>query len=81
MEKKEDIKLAVVRQFRTEVEANIVKALLEANGIQCSLVHSTVAGVLPLQSSDFDIQLVARQEDLPKINALFKAKFDKSEMG
>lgn len=77
---REDIKVVTIRKFHSEAEAQIARTLLESNGIECSLIHSTVSSILPFMPGDMTIDLIAREEDQEKIEKLLAAGFDKNEI-
>ena len=73
-------KFAVIKRFRTAGEANIIKALLDANGIDSELVHADSASLFPDNpSKSLQIDRIAREEDVEKIKEILSAKFDEKE--
>lgn len=53
-----------VKRFDFDGVAQIYKSLLEAEGIQCELIHDTVQSVLPyLSSGEAPIELIVAASD------------------
>ena len=63
-------KLFVIRTFSTDVEARLAEAVLEANGIESSLVGDNAAGMLPYLNAMHPIRLVVKESDIDTAVAL-----------
>ncbi len=74
----DESKIVTIRKFDSEVEASIVKGLLDAAGINSSLIHETMQSVLPLQSLT-QIELCVAAKDEKRALELISAKFDKED--
>lgn len=73
--------LVVVKKFYSTTEAMVVKALLDSQNIDSELVNETMADLFPGNpSEEFQVKLLARSEDVDKINAVLDAKFNQSEL-
>lgn len=60
-------KIVLFRSFGSDVEANIIKGVLETNGIQCFLSNEIFSSVLPLTYvSTGAIRLSLFEEDVPE---------------
>lgn len=78
---KDNGNFVVVRYFATETEAEIIHSLLNSYNIDSELIHTQSAGLFPMSSSEvLQIQLIANESDVPKIEAILNAKFDKEEI-
>lgn len=53
----------VVRRFMTEAEADLAKAILQANGIEASVLRDDAGGMIPAMSLMSRIRLVVAPED------------------
>ncbi|MDQ3242664.1 MAG: DUF2007 domain-containing protein [Gemmatimonadota bacterium] len=62
--------LYVIRTFSTDVEASLAEAVLEANGIDSSVVSDNAAGVLPYMNTLHPVRLVVRGADAEAALAL-----------
>ncbi|HVF41043.1 MAG TPA: DUF2007 domain-containing protein [Gemmatimonadaceae bacterium] len=62
--------LYVIRTFSTEVEASLAEAVLEAHGIDSSVMADNAAGVLPYLNTLHPLRLVVRGEDVAAAIAL-----------
>lgn len=72
-----DTKIIVLERFNSIGRAEIIKALLESNGIACSLAHATIQTVLPyLTSGVAPIELLIAQEDEQAARELLLAEVD-----
>ena len=65
--------LYVIRTFSTEVEASLAEAVLEANGIDSSVMADNAAGVLPYLNTLHPLRLVVRGEDVEAAIALLNS--------
>jgi hypothetical protein len=66
--------LFVIRTFPNELEASIAEAVLEAHGIQSSLMTDSAAGVLPWLNTLHPIRLVVRESDVDLANAVLEGR-------
>ena len=57
-------KLFVIRTFSNDVEARLAEAVLEANGIESSLIGDNAAGMLPYLNTMHPIRLVVKESDI-----------------
>ncbi|MFN2564418.1 MAG: putative signal transducing protein [Gemmatimonadaceae bacterium] len=55
--------VVVLRQFSTEVEAQLAAAVLEANGVAAHVVADTAGGALPAIAVIFPVRLLVRARD------------------
>ncbi|HUQ46751.1 MAG TPA: DUF2007 domain-containing protein [Gemmatimonadaceae bacterium] len=56
-------KLFVIRTFASDVEARLAESVLEANGIESSLISDNAAGMLPYLNAMHPIRLVVKESD------------------
>ncbi len=76
-----DNKFVVIRKFSRLNEAHIVKSLLDSYGFETELIGEESASLFPNSTiPDFGIELLAKGEDVAKIEALLAAEFDKNEI-
>ena len=57
-------KLFVIRTFSNDVDARLAEAVLEANGIESSLIGDNAAGMLPYLNAMHPIRLVVKESDI-----------------
>jgi hypothetical protein len=57
-------KLFVIRTFSSDIEARLAEAVLEANGIESSLIGDNAAGMLPYLNAMHPIRLVVKESDI-----------------
>lgn|SRR5665647_3609027 len=57
-------KLFVIRTFQNDAEARLAEAVLEANGIDSSLIGDNAAGMLPYMNAMHPIRLVVKESDI-----------------
>ncbi len=57
-------KLFVIRTFSRDVDARLAEAVLEANGIESSLIGDNAAGMLPYLNAMHPIKLVVKESDI-----------------
>lgn len=57
-------KLFVIRTFSSDAEARLAEAVLEANGIESSLIGDNAAGMLPYMNAMHPIRLVVKESDI-----------------
>ncbi len=67
-------KLFVIRTFSTDVDARLAEAVLEANGIESSLVGDNAAGMLPTLNAMHPIRLVVKESDIETALALLNSE-------
>lgn len=73
--------LVVVRKFASTNEALIVKGLLDSNNIDTELVNENMSDLFPgSPMEEFQAKIVARAEDVDKINEILSAKFKESDL-
>ena len=56
--------LYVIRTFSNDVDARLAEAVLEANGIESSLIGDNAAGMLPYLNAMHPIRLVVKESDI-----------------
>lgn len=67
----EDDKVVVYKTYMRPFEANLVKGLLDANGIACFLTNEIFASRNPVYSSNVNgMKLNVFEKDIPMINEL-----------
>lgn len=70
-------KIIVLERFNEVTRAEIIKALLEDNGINCSLSHETIQTVLPYISSGVaPVELLINEDDLDKAREIITSGYD-----
>lgn len=57
-------KLFVIRTFSNDAEARLAESVLEANGIESSLIGDNAAGMLPYLNAMHPIRLVVKESDI-----------------
>ncbi len=57
-------KLFVIRTFSNDVDARLAESVLEANGIESSLIGDNAAGMLPYLNAMHPIRLVVKESDI-----------------
>ena len=57
-------KLFVIRTFSNDADARLAEAVLEANGIESSLIGDNAAGMLPYLNAMHPIRLVVKESDI-----------------
>lgn len=57
-------KLFVIRTFSNDIDARLAEAVLEANGIDSSLIGDNAAGMLPYLNAMHPIRLVVNESDI-----------------
>ena len=66
--------IVLYRTFDSSVEANIVKDVLETNGVPCSLSNEIFSSVLPLTNSSVGgIRLNVFAEDVDKADMILSS--------
>ncbi|MFI3330389.1 MAG: DUF2007 domain-containing protein [Rikenellaceae bacterium] len=72
-----DANIIVLERFNEVSRAEIIKALLESNGIECSLAHETIQTVLPYISSGVaPVELLVREEDAERAREILTSAVD-----
>ena len=71
-----DDRLVVVRQFGTEIDAQLAAAVLEANGIPAQVSADTAGGTLPSMAMSYPVRLVVRAEDADLARELLDTQAD-----
>lgn len=66
-------KLFVIRTFQNDAEANLAEAVLDANGIDSSLIGDNAAGMLPYLNAMHPIRLVVKESDIDTALALLNS--------
>lgn len=66
-------KLFVIRTFQNDAEANLAEAVLDANGIDSSLIGDNAAGMLPYLNAMHPIRLVVKESDIDTALALLSS--------
>ncbi|HEX5387477.1 MAG TPA: DUF2007 domain-containing protein [Gemmatimonadales bacterium] len=65
--------LAVIRSFMIEADAELARAILEANGIGAYLLRDNAGGMLPSLQIISEIRLAVRAEDAEEARAVLEA--------
>lgn len=66
----------IVAKFSTITETNIVKGLLESNGIEAYIRNAALSNIFPnIPLTASEIELVVREKDFDKAKAILEAKF------
>lgn len=66
--------LYVIRTFPNELEAAIAEAVLEAHGIQSSLMTDSAGGTMPWLNTLHPVRLVVRESDIDLAEAVLKGR-------
>lgn len=70
-----------VGRYSTIAETNIVKGLLESNGIESFIRNAALSNIFPnIPITGGKIELVVREKDAKKAIAILEAKFDDEEV-
>lgn len=73
-------KIIVLERFNQVTRAEIIKALLESNGIPCQLSHELIQTVLPYTSSGAaPVELLINEQNLEQAQSILEAQFSKEE--
>ena len=62
--------LFVIRTFSNDVEARLAESVLDANGIESSIIGDNAAGMLPYLNAMHPIRLVVKESDVETAVAL-----------
>ena len=65
-----DDHLFVIRTFQNDMEARLAEAVLDANGIDASIIGDNAAGMLPYLNAMHPIRLVVKESDVEAAMAL-----------
>ncbi len=71
---KNDREFSTLARFSSMEQAQVVKAMLDAMGIENQLVNDISADVLPMLERD--IKIIVNRADYAKAREIMKAKFD-----
>jgi hypothetical protein len=63
----------VIRRFQNGAEADLAKAILEANGIEAAVLRDDAGGMIPAMSLMSDIRLVVAPEDAEAAREVLEA--------
>ena len=66
----QDDQLFVIRTFQNDIEAQLAEAVLDANGIDASIIGDNAAGMLPTLNAMHPIRLVVKESDVEAALAL-----------
>lgn len=72
-------KLFVIRTFSNDVDARLAEAVLEANGIDSSLVGDNAAGMLPYLNAMHPIRLVVKESDIDTALGLLNSAVEEDQ--
>ena len=67
---------AVVRTYQVEHEAELARAVLEANGVQAVVLRDNAGGMLPMLHILFQARLVVAAEDLELARGILDGSMD-----
>ena len=56
--------LFVIRTFQNDMEARLAEAVLDANGIDSSIIGDNAAGMLPYLNAMHPLKLVVKEADV-----------------
>ena len=65
--------LFVIRTFSSDVDARLAEAVLDANGIDSSIIGDNAAGMLPYLNAMHPIRLVVKESDVDAALALLNS--------
>lgn len=66
----DDEQVFVIRTFSNDVEARLAESVLDANGIDSSIIGDNAAGMLPYLNAMHPIRLVVKEADVEAAVAL-----------
>ncbi len=59
-------RLVVLGEYPSDIDANIVKGVLETNGVRCAITNEIVSSLLPIASLSPDmVRVMVFEHDLP----------------
>jgi hypothetical protein len=65
-----DDQLFVIRTFQNDVDAKLAEAVLDAHGIDASIIGDNAAGMLPYLNAMHPLRLVVKESDVEAALAL-----------
>jgi hypothetical protein len=74
-------KLFVIRTFSNDVDARLAESVLEANGIESSLIGDNAAGMLPYLNAMHPIRLVVKESDIETALGLLDSTVAEDQAG
>jgi len=63
----------VIRRFQNGAEADLAKAILEANGIEAAVLRDDAGGMIPAMSLMSDLRLVVAPQDAEAAREVLEA--------
>ena len=72
-------KLFVIRTFANDADARLAEAVLDANGIESSLVGDNAAGMLPYLNAMHPIRLVVKESDIDNALGLLNSAVEEDQ--
>lgn len=69
-----DDHLFVIGTFQNDMEARLAEAVLDANGIDASIIGDNAAGMLPYLNAMHPIRLVVKESDVEVALALLSGQ-------
>ena len=66
--------LFVIRTFSNDVDARLAESVLDANGIDASIIGDNAAGMLPYLNAMHPIKLVVKESDVEAALALLNER-------
>ena len=67
-------RLFVIRTFSNDVDARLAESVLDANGIDASIIGDNAAGMLPYLNAMHPIKLVVKESDVEAALALLSER-------
>ncbi len=67
--------MVVIREYVSEAEAHVARAVLEANGFPAVVLRNNASGMLPSMHIMFPVRLAVRAADANRALALLDAPF------
>jgi hypothetical protein len=74
-------KLFVIRTFSNDADARLAESVLEANGIESSLIGDNAAGMLPYLNAMHPIRLVVKESDIDMALGLLDSAVSEDQAG
>jgi hypothetical protein len=75
----ESDELFVIRTFWNDVEARLAESVLDANGIDCTIIADNAGGMLPYLNAMHPIRLVVKKVDVDTAIALLDSTSELSD--
>lgn len=73
MSRDEDVKLVEICRAADNMQAQLIRGLLEANGISCMLTGEAVSRIYPITVDGLaEVPILVREEDVERATALLK---------